>query len=93
MIANAGVSGRTGLTFVQGDPSSLAKGRLTSDPSLASSEEWDRVMNINGRGVFLCYKYAAIQMIKQGRGGRIIGASSVAGKQGSFQLYTIALLL
>ncbi|KAJ7259100.1 acetoin reductase family protein [Mycena haematopus] len=45
-------------------------------------EEWDRVMNINARGTFLCYKYAGIQMIKQGRGGRIIGASSVAGKQG-----------
>ncbi|KAJ6476354.1 acetoin reductase family protein [Mycena sanguinolenta] len=45
-------------------------------------EEWERVMNINARGTFLCYKYAGIQMIKQGRGGRIIGASSVAGKQG-----------
>ncbi|KAF8169164.1 acetoin reductase family protein [Mycena galopus ATCC 62051] len=47
-----------------------------------SVEEWDRVMNINGRGTFLCYKYAGIQMIKQGRGGRILGASSNAGKQG-----------
>ncbi|KAF7369254.1 NAD-binding protein [Mycena venus] len=46
-------------------------------------EEWDRVMNVNARGPFLCYKYAGIQMIKQGRGGRIIGASSLAGKQGS----------
>ncbi|KAJ7176853.1 hypothetical protein C8R46DRAFT_1346789 [Mycena filopes] len=46
-----------------------------------SAEEWDRVMNINGRGPFLCYKYAGMQMIKQGRGGRIIGASSVAGKR------------
>ncbi|KAJ7325569.1 NAD-binding protein [Mycena albidolilacea] len=41
--------------------------------------EWDRVMNINARGTFLCYKYAGIQMIKQGRGGRIIGASSPTG--------------
>ncbi|KAJ7325575.1 hypothetical protein DFH08DRAFT_886922 [Mycena albidolilacea] len=46
-------------------------------------EEWDRVMNINARGTFLCYKYAGIQMIEQGRGGRIIGASSVAGKRGT----------
>lgn len=37
---------------------------------------------INGRGTFLCYKYAAEQMIKQGRGGCIIGASSITGKQG-----------
>ncbi|KAJ7097568.1 NAD-binding protein [Mycena epipterygia] len=48
----------------------------------ASSEEWDRVMNVNARGTFLCYKYAGMQMIKQGGGGRIIGASSIAGKQG-----------
>ncbi|KAJ7917128.1 hypothetical protein B0H13DRAFT_2322736 [Mycena leptocephala] len=46
------------------------------------SEEWDRVMDTNARGTFLCYKYAGIQMVKQGRGGRIIGASSIAGKQG-----------
>ncbi|KAJ7213413.1 NAD-binding protein [Mycena pura] len=46
-----------------------------------SVEEWDQVMNVNARGVFLCYKYAGLQMIKQGRGGRIIGASSINGKQ------------
>ncbi|KIJ25212.1 hypothetical protein M422DRAFT_38888, partial [Sphaerobolus stellatus SS14] len=46
-------------------------------------EEWENVMAINARGVFLCYKAAAIQMIKQGRGGRLIGASSLSGKQGS----------
>lgn len=39
-------------------------------------------MAINARGPFLCYKYAAEQMIQQGRGGRIIGASSIAGKLG-----------
>ncbi|KAH7925239.1 NAD(P)-binding protein [Leucogyrophana mollusca] len=37
---------------------------------------------VSVRGTFLCYKYAAQQMIAQGRGGRLIGASSVAGKQG-----------
>ncbi|KAJ7312991.1 hypothetical protein DFH08DRAFT_436288 [Mycena albidolilacea] len=47
-----------------------------------SVEDWDRVMNINSRGVFLCYKYAGNQMVKQGRGGRIIGASSFVGQQG-----------
>jgi NAD(P)-dependent dehydrogenase (short-subunit alcohol dehydrogenase family) len=52
------------------------------DAATVPVEEWDRVMNINSRGTFLCYKYAGIQMIKQGRGGRIIGASSVAGKRG-----------
>uniref|UniRef100_A0A8H8CE20 Uncharacterized protein n=1 Tax=Psilocybe cubensis TaxID=181762 RepID=A0A8H8CE20_PSICU len=44
--------------------------------------EWDRIFNINARGTFLCYRHAAKQMIKQGRGGRIIGAASSASKQG-----------
>ncbi|KAL0573850.1 hypothetical protein V5O48_008090 [Marasmius crinis-equi] len=47
-----------------------------------SAEQWDTTFAVNSRGTFLCYKYAALQMIKQGRGGRIIGASSSAGKQG-----------
>ncbi|KAJ7149138.1 hypothetical protein C8R46DRAFT_1230845 [Mycena filopes] len=47
-----------------------------------TAEKWDHVMNINARGTFLCYKYAGAQMVKQGDGGRIIGASSVVGKQG-----------
>lgn len=47
-----------------------------------SVEEWDRIMSVNVRGVMLSYKYAALQMIKQGRGGRIIGAASTAGKAG-----------
>lgn len=38
-------------------------------------EEWDSAMALNLRSVMLCYKYAAIQMIKQGQGGRIIGAN------------------
>jgi len=46
-------------------------------------DEWDRVVNTNLRGAFLCYKAAATQMIKQGRGGRIIGGGSTAGLTGA----------
>ncbi|EPQ52428.1 acetoin reductase [Gloeophyllum trabeum ATCC 11539] len=46
-------------------------------------EAWDRIHAINLRGVFLCYKHAAAQMLAQGRGGRIVGASSMAGKKGA----------
>lgn len=49
---------------------------------LATTDEWDRVMGVNARGTFLCYKYAARQMITQGRGGRIVGAASVCAKKG-----------
>ncbi|KAJ6606852.1 hypothetical protein B0H10DRAFT_2439908 [Mycena sp. CBHHK59/15] len=37
-------------------------------------DEWNRIMTINGRGTFLCYKYAGMQMIAQGR---IIGLTPV----------------
>ncbi|KAF8920276.1 hypothetical protein CPB85DRAFT_1429083 [Mucidula mucida] len=63
--------------FVANAGVGLAKSILST-----TTDDWDRMARINGRGTFLCYKYAAEQMIKQGRGGRIIGASSIAGKQG-----------
>lgn len=45
-------------------------------------EDLDTMSSVNFKGVFLCYKAAARVMIAQNRGGRIIGASSVAGKMG-----------
>lgn len=38
---------------------------------------WDHIMCVNVRSVMLAYKHAARQMIKQGRGGRIVGAFAV----------------
>jgi len=46
-------------------------------------DTFDHLMAVNARSTMLCYKYAAKQMIAQGRGGRIIGASSAAGKKGA----------
>jgi len=45
-------------------------------------DEYDAVHAVNGRGLFLTYTEAARQMISQGRGGKIIGASSIAGHKG-----------
>ncbi|KAI0648305.1 NAD-P-binding protein [Trametes meyenii] len=45
-------------------------------------EQWDSTLAVNGRGPFLAIKHAARQMLAQGRGGRIIAASSIAGKRG-----------
>lgn len=47
-----------------------------------SESEWDRVMAVNVKGVFLCSKAVVKQMIRQGKGGRIINISSTAGKMG-----------
>jgi NAD(P)-dependent dehydrogenase (short-subunit alcohol dehydrogenase family) len=44
-----------------------------------SVEDWDRVMNVNARGVFLTYRAAARAMIDAGLGGSIVGVSSVNG--------------
>ncbi|KAF8735578.1 hypothetical protein AX14_001831 [Amanita brunnescens Koide BX004] len=46
-----------------------------------TTDNWDRMLAIHVRGTFLCYKYAVRQMIQQGRGGRLVGASSVLGQQ------------
>ncbi|WP_082233191.1 SDR family NAD(P)-dependent oxidoreductase [Halobacillus massiliensis] len=46
-------------------------------------EDWDRVIDTNLKGVFLVGQAAAKQMIKQGKGGRIINVSSIFGGVGS----------
>lgn len=46
-----------------------------------SESDWDRLININLKGMFLCSKYAIPQMLKQG-GGVIINTASTAGFQG-----------
>ena len=45
-------------------------------------EEWDDVININLKGVFLCTKAVTRQMMKQ-RNGRIINIASIVGVSGN----------
>ncbi len=47
-----------------------------------SEEDWDRVMNVNLKGVFLGSRYAVPQMIRQG-GGVVINTASELGFVGS----------
>ncbi|MDN4609174.1 SDR family NAD(P)-dependent oxidoreductase [Sporosarcina highlanderae] len=42
--------------------------------------EWDRVMDVNVKGTFLCSKYFAEEMVNQ-RSGKIINVSSIAGRK------------
>jgi NAD(P)-dependent dehydrogenase (short-subunit alcohol dehydrogenase family) len=47
-----------------------------------SEEDWDRTININLKGVWLCLKYEIQQMLKQGGGGAIVNMASVTGLVG-----------
>lgn len=45
-------------------------------------EDWDRVQDVNVKGVFLCCQAVARHLIAQGTGGKIINISSITGKRG-----------
>jgi NAD(P)-dependent dehydrogenase (short-subunit alcohol dehydrogenase family) len=53
-----------------------------------TEEDWDRTMDINLKGVWLCLKYEIRQMLKQGGGGAIVNMSSVAGLMGAAEAAT-----
>ncbi len=46
-----------------------------------SEDDWDRIVDINMKGTFMCTKAVLPQMLKQKRG-RIVNMSSVSGKRG-----------
>jgi NAD(P)-dependent dehydrogenase (short-subunit alcohol dehydrogenase family) len=48
-----------------------------------SEEDWDRTIEINLKGVWLCLKYELRQMLKQGGGGAIVNMASTLGLIGS----------
>ena len=47
----------------------------------AAPEDWDEVMAVDGRGMFVCCKYAIEEMVKTG-GGSIVCLSSISGVAG-----------
>jgi NAD(P)-dependent dehydrogenase (short-subunit alcohol dehydrogenase family) len=47
----------------------------------ATEDDWDRVISVNLKGVFLCSKYAVREMVKQG-GGVIVSTASSMGLVG-----------
>ena len=47
-------------------------------------EQWNSVIDVNLKGVFLCARAVARHMIERGKGGVILNASSVVGIYGNF---------
>jgi NAD(P)-dependent dehydrogenase (short-subunit alcohol dehydrogenase family) len=45
-------------------------------------EDWDRVMEVNMKGIFLCCKAVVPSMLKR-KSGRIVNIASIAGKEGN----------
>jgi NAD(P)-dependent dehydrogenase (short-subunit alcohol dehydrogenase family) len=53
-------------------------------PSLEVTEaDWDTVMDVNLRGVFFSAQAGAAQMVRQGRGGKIVCIASIMGLVGA----------
>jgi meso-butanediol dehydrogenase/(S,S)-butanediol dehydrogenase/diacetyl reductase len=46
-----------------------------------TEEDWDWIMDVNAKGVFLCAQAVARYMVQQGRG-KIINTASIAARQG-----------
>jgi 3-oxoacyl-[acyl-carrier protein] reductase len=59
---------------------------ITEDNQLLkmTEEQWDNVISVNLKGVFLCGQAAAKVMVTQDTGGVILSASSVVGIYGNF---------
>ena len=56
------------------------------DPDLMSTDAWDKLMEINAKGVFLGIKYAVPEMRKVG-GGSIVNISSISGFVGQDSIH------
>ncbi|OEH93928.1 beta-ketoacyl-ACP reductase [Bacillus solimangrovi] len=59
---------------------------ITADSTLAkmTDEQWENVIDVNLKGVYLVGQAAAKQMKEQGFGGTILNASSVVGLYGNY---------
>ena len=51
-----------------------------------TEKDWDEVMNLNIRAVFLLSQAAARQMVKQGGGGKIVSVASMLSFQGGIRV-------
>ncbi|MDD5017118.1 MAG: SDR family NAD(P)-dependent oxidoreductase [Eubacteriales bacterium] len=76
MIVNETVKRYGKLDIMVNNAGSIHQSKLLD----MKDEDFDKIIKNDLRSVFLGSKYAAIQMVKQGHGGRIINVSSVHAK-------------
>ncbi|MEV4555701.1 SDR family NAD(P)-dependent oxidoreductase [Kitasatospora sp. NPDC049285] len=67
-----------GLDVAVANAGVLPLGEITE----AEAEDFDRVMAVDGRGMFLTCKYAIEAMLRGGRGGAVVCVSSISGEAG-----------
>jgi hypothetical protein len=44
-----------------------------------TADDWDTIVNVNARGIFLAFRAAVAQFVKQGTGGVLLATTSAAG--------------
>ena len=79
--AEAAVRGaveRFGALHILFNNAGIAGTRTMASIEEVTEEDWDRVLGVNLKGVFLCAKYAVPEMKKAG-GGAIVNTASIAG--------------
>jgi NAD(P)-dependent dehydrogenase (short-subunit alcohol dehydrogenase family) len=77
LVMNTAVQAHGGLDILVANAGVIPEADLAS----ATAELWDRTMATNGRGMFLCCKYAAEIMVARGRGA-IVCLSSISAFAG-----------
>jgi NAD(P)-dependent dehydrogenase (short-subunit alcohol dehydrogenase family) len=77
-IIAAAVTAYDGLDVLVANAGIIPLGTLAD----STPDDWDHVMAIDGRGMFLTCKYAVAAMRETGRGGSIVCLSSISGLAG-----------
>jgi 3-oxoacyl-[acyl-carrier protein] reductase len=54
------------------------------------TEDWQKIFDVNVNGVFYCTQIAAKEMIKEGKGGKIVNVSSIIGVTGKLNCSSYA---
>lgn len=77
-IVDTAVTAYDGLDVLVANAGIIPLGTLAE----SSPEDWDHVMGVDGRGMFLTCKYAVAAMRETGRGGSVVCLSSISGMAG-----------